>query len=65
METFIDNGYFNMYEAARVLVETDFNGVMIPDHIPEIVGDGRIGYAYSIAYMKAHADRALAECNAA
>ena len=54
-----------MYEAARVLVETDFNGVMIPDHIPEIVGDGRIGYAYSIAYMKAHADRALAECNAA
>ena len=51
--------------AARVLEETGFYGVMIPDHIPEMAGDGRIGYAYSIAYMKAHADRARAECAAA
>ncbi len=65
VETFIDNGYFDMYQAARVLEETGFYGVMIPDHIPEMAGDGRIGYAYSIAYMKAHADRARAECAAA
>jgi mannonate dehydratase len=50
-----------MYQATRVLEEVGYNGVMIPDHIPEMAGDGRIGYAYSIAYMKAHVDRARAE----
>jgi mannonate dehydratase len=61
VETFIDDGYFDMYQATRVLEEVGYNGVMIPDHIPEMAGDGRIGYAYSIAYMKAHVDRARAE----
>ena len=61
VETFIDNGYFDMYQATRILAEKEFYGVMIPDHIPEMAGDGRISYAYSIAYMKAHVERAQAE----
>jgi hypothetical protein len=38
---------------------------MIPDHIPTMADDGRISTAYSIAYMKAHVDRARAEVAAA
>ena len=65
VETFIDNGYFDMYQATRVLEEVRFDGVMIPDHIPTMAEDGRIATAYSIAYMKAHVDRAVAEVAAA
>jgi mannonate dehydratase len=65
VETFIDNGYFEMYKATIALEETGFYGVMIPDHIPTMADDGRISMAYSIAYMKAHVDRARAEVAAA
>ena len=65
VETFIDNGYFEMYKATKALEETGFYGVMIPDHIPTMADDGRISMAYSIAYMKAHVDRARAEVAAA
>jgi mannonate dehydratase len=61
VETFIDNGYMDMYKIMRTLAEVKFNGVMIPDHVPEMVGGPRVGYAYSIAYMKAMRDRAYAE----
>ena len=65
VETFIDNGYFDMYRAARVLEEVGFDGVMIPDHVPAMADDGRVATAYSIAYMKAHVERAVAEIAAA
>ncbi len=65
IETFIDNGYFDMYNATKVLQEVGFDGVMIPDHVPSMTEDGRVGTAYSIAYMKAHVDRAVAEATAA
>ena len=61
VETFIDNGYFDLYQATKVLQEVAFDGIMIPDHIPSMTDDGRVGTAYSIAYMKAHVDRAIAE----
>jgi len=53
VETFVDDGYIDMYEVMRALREVNFNGVMIPDHIPEMIGGSRAGTAYSIAYMKA------------
>ena len=65
VETFIDNGYMDMYAVMRALREVDFNGVLIPDHIPMMAGDERVGTAYSIAYMKAMVDRANAELAAA
>jgi mannonate dehydratase len=61
VETFIDNGFMDMYKIMKTLAEVKFNGVMIPDHVPEMVGGPRVGYAYSIAYMKAMRDRAYAE----
>ena len=60
VETFIDNGYMDMYKVMRALRAVNFNGVMIPDHIPGMIGD-RAGTAYSIAYMKAYRQRANEE----
>jgi mannonate dehydratase len=53
VETFVDDGYMDMDKVMRALREVNFNGVMIPDHIPEMIGGSRAGIAYSIAYMKA------------
>ena len=53
VETFVDDGYMDMYKVMRALREVNFDGVMIPDHIPEMIGGSRAGTAYSIAYMKA------------
>jgi mannonate dehydratase len=60
VETFMDDGYMDMYKVMRALREVNFSGVMIPDHIPEMIG-GRAGTAYSIAYMKALRKRANEE----
>lgn len=61
VETFIDNGYMDMYKIMRALVEVDFRGAAIADHVPAMVGHRNVGWAYSIAYMKAMLDRANAE----
>ena len=53
VETFMDDGYMDMYKVMRGLREVNFNVVMIPDHIPEMIGGSRAGTAFSIAYMKA------------
>jgi mannonate dehydratase len=61
VETFVDDGYFDMYQAMRALGEVDFDGVLIPDHIPLMANDHRVGTAYTIAWMKAMMERANAE----
>jgi mannonate dehydratase len=61
VETFVDNGYMDMYKVMKMLREVDFNGVMIPDHIPRMANDPRVGIAYTIAYMKAMLQRANEE----
>jgi len=52
-ETLIDNGYMDMYEVMKALREVNFDGAIIPDHIPNMLGGKRAGMAYSIAYMRA------------
>jgi mannonate dehydratase len=52
-ETLIDNGYQNLYDVMRTLREVKFDGAVIPDHIPPMLGGYRVGTAYSIAYMRA------------
>ncbi len=64
VETFIDDGYQNMYEVIKTLQEVGFNGVAIPDHIPDMAGDRKVGTAYTIAYMRAYLDRAESEVSA-
>jgi mannonate dehydratase len=61
VETFIDDGYQDMYPIMRALQEVGFRGVVIPDHIPRMAGDARLGTAYTLGYMKALRERAVAE----
>jgi mannonate dehydratase len=61
VETFVDDGYIDMKKLMRTLVEVDFRGILIADHVPQMVGDRRTGWAYSIGYIKALYDMARAE----
>jgi len=61
VETFIDDGYMDMYRVLKALHEVDFDGVLIADHIPRMANDQRVGTAYTIGYMKALLDRVNAE----
>ena len=55
-ETFIDEGQTDMFEAMKAYKEVGFDGPMIVDHTPSIVGDtpwGHRGRAYAFGYIKA------------
>jgi mannonate dehydratase len=79
IETFMDNGYYDMYKIMKALRDTDYDGIVIPDHVPRMgpqtAGEGRGGagsadpyyraaLAYSISYMRALRDRANREAKA-
>jgi mannonate dehydratase len=49
-ETFIDNGYIDMRRVMNLLHEVKFDGVMIPDHVPE---PSPASNAWAIGYMRA------------
>ena len=61
VETFVDDGYMDMYQVMRELRQVGFDGVVIADHIPLMAGDRRVGTAYTIGYMKALLRRANEE----
>ncbi len=61
VETFIDDGYQDMYQIMKTLQEIGFRGVAIPDHIPRMADDPRLGTAYTIGYMRALLQRAREE----
>ena len=65
-ETFLDNGYFDMYQAMRALVAGGYDGTIILDHTPVFAGDYHLGAgtAYAIAYMRALIERAKDELSA-
>ena len=55
IETFPDDGYFDMYEVMKALRAVKFAGAAQPDHIPQFAGDDsfrRAGVAYAIANMR-------------
>jgi mannonate dehydratase len=74
-ETLMDDGYYDMYKVMAALVEVGFDGIVIPDHIPELgaatgrsIGGGepadgrarpRPCLAYSIGYLNATLKAAL------
>ena len=63
-ETFLDNGYKDMYRLMKILVETNYEGTVTLDHTPRFssyAGRGS-GTAYAIGYMRALLERAEAEC---
>ena len=53
VETFVDDGYYDMRRAIEALKEIDFNGVLIPDHVPLMGDDPRISVAYTLGWIKA------------
>ena len=60
-ETFVDNGYTDMWKVMRALREVEFDGVAIGDHFPAMVGGKNVAIAYTVGYMKALLSRANAE----
>jgi len=64
VETFIDNGYYDMYKIAKALVEVNFDGNVMWDHTPKMVGGRYAECAYGFAYMKALFQAAQAEAQA-
>ena len=62
-ETFLDNGYMDMYEIMRLLVGMRYKGTVILDHTPRFVDHAGqpAATAYAIGYMRALYERALAE----
>jgi len=54
-ETFIDNGSVDMLKAARVYKEIGYDGMLMPDHVPDVDGDPdhMQGFAFAIGYIKA------------
>jgi mannonate dehydratase len=59
VETFVDDGYTDMKKVMRTLVEVGFDGILIADHVPQMVGGRNAGWAYSIGYIKALYQMAL------
>ena len=57
-EAFVDDGYTDMKKLMRTLVDVDFRGILIADHVPQMVGDRRTGWAFSIGYIRALYDMA-------
>ena len=56
----MDEGYVDMYQVMRALREVNFDGAIIPDHVP---GGGfqPVNDSFTIGYMKALRDRVNAE----
>ncbi|HEX6536046.1 MAG TPA: mannonate dehydratase [Gemmatimonadaceae bacterium] len=54
-EVFVDEGDLDMLRVARILKAIDYDGVIIPDHTPEMTCDApwHAGMAYALGYIKA------------
>ena len=59
-ETFIDDGEVDVFHVLRILKKNNFNGVVIPDHAPQMscAAPWHAGMAYAMGYMRA----AMASC---
>jgi mannonate dehydratase len=61
VEAFMENGYYDMYKIMTALRDLNFDGIVILDHSPTMVGGNCAQAAYGFAYMKALLNRANAE----
>ena len=54
-ETFPDDGEVNMVRAMRVYKEIGYDGMLMPDHVPQIEGDdgGKQAFAFAYGYIRA------------
>jgi mannonate dehydratase len=61
VETFMDNGYYDMYKIMKALRDVNYDGIVILDHSPNLIGGNYSATAYGFAYMRALLNRANAE----
>jgi mannonate dehydratase len=61
VEAYVDGGYTDMKKLMRTLVDLDFRGILIADHVPRMEGDRRTGWAFSLGYIRALYDMARDE----
>jgi mannonate dehydratase len=52
-ETYVDDGYYDMYKIMKTLVDVKFDGVVPLDHFVRMVGGRRTYDAFGIGYMRA------------
>ena len=54
-ETFVDDGDIDMVEIVRILRDEEYDGVLVPDHVPDLAcpAPWHAGNAYTIGFMKA------------
>jgi mannonate dehydratase len=54
-ETYPDEGDVDMFRALQVYKEVGYDGMIMPDHMPQTVGDsnGRQAFAFGYGYIKA------------
>lgn len=60
-ETFINDGYADIYKILKALKDVDFDGVIIADHIPAMAYGPYTGTAFSVGYIKGMVERVIAE----
>ncbi len=60
-ETFLNEGFMDMYKIIRKLAEVGFDGVLSADHVPSTSGGPRVGEAYTVGYIQALIERANEE----
>jgi mannonate dehydratase len=53
VEAFVDGGYTDMKKLMRTLVDVDFRGILIADHVPGMVGGRDAGWGFSLGYIRA------------
>ncbi|RJP31698.1 MAG: D-mannonate dehydratase [Candidatus Omnitrophota bacterium] len=53
VETFLDDGYMNMCHVIRALHDAQYNGAVISDHIPHMIGGRHAAEAFAVGYIKA------------
>jgi len=52
-ETFLDEGYGDIFEIVRSIVEKEYKGTIILDHTPELTGGLGLETAFCAGYIKA------------
>jgi mannonate dehydratase len=54
-ETYLDDGDIDMLQAMRVYKEVGYDGMIMPDHVPQTMGDegGRQAFAFAYGYIRA------------
>jgi len=57
-ETYVDDGYYDMYKIMKALVDVKYEGIVHLDHFVPMVGGNRTYEAFAVGYMRAMLQRA-------